>query len=132
MKHWKSRWVLINGRFLYFFKQRQNMEAQFVIFLEGCFIECLEDDEFGNEGYYGFEIITKTHKHTMYARSVEDRRTWIRMLRRAAKTQAVEEFYELKKSIGKGKFAVVYEAVNKNNGKKYAVKVVSKSLIEGN
>ena len=132
VKQWKSRWVLVHGSFLYFFKQRQHIEAQFIIFLEGCFIEIPEEDEHADENYYGFEIITKTHKHTVYARSVEERRNWVRTLRRAAKTQAVEEFYDLKRSIGKGKFAVVYEAVSRLNGKSYAVKVVSKSVMENN
>lgn len=130
VKTWKSRWVVARDGFLYFFKQRQSIETNFVIFLEGCFIEIPEDDEFAEERHYGFEIITKTHKHMVYAKSVEDRRNWVRVLRRMAKTQAVEEFYDLKRSIGKGKFAIVYEAINRFNGKSYAIKVVSKSLME--
>lgn len=132
VKHWKSRWVLARDGFLYFFKEREHIEANFIIFLEGCFIEIPEEDEFANERFYGFEIITKTHKHMVYTKSVEERRNWVRILRRAAKTQAVEEFYDLKKAIGKGKFAVVYEAVNRHSGRPYAIKVVSKSLMENN
>lgn len=132
MKSWKSRYAVIRQGFMYFFKSKENIDVNFIIFLEGCFIEVPEEDEFAGEKYYGFEIITKTHKHMLYARSVEERRTWVRNLRMAAKTQAVEEFYDLKRDIGKGKFAVVYEAVHRQTGKHFAVKVVSKALMENN
>ena len=132
VKHWKQRWVLVRDSFIYFFKEREAIDAKFIIFLDGCFIELPEEDEYASERYYGFEIITRTHKHTVYTRTVEERRAWVRALRLAAKTQAVEEFYDLGRAIGKGKFAVVYEARQRASGKLFAIKVVSKSMIESN
>jgi len=43
---------------------------------------------------------------------------------------SIEDKYELKKVIGKGAFSVVKEGIRKVSGKKYAVKCISKKLID--
>eukprot|EP01118_Nematostelium_gracile_P002192 TRINITY_DN1241_c0_g1_i1.p1 TRINITY_DN1241_c0_g1~~TRINITY_DN1241_c0_g1_i1.p1 ORF type:complete len:497 (+),score=186.11 TRINITY_DN1241_c0_g1_i1:111-1493(+) len=45
-------------------------------------------------------------------------------------TGSIEEKYELKKIIGRGAFSVVKEGIRKASGKKYAVKCISKKLID--
>jgi len=46
------------------------------------------------------------------------------------KPVAVEDKYELKKVIGRGAFSVVKEGIRKASGKRYAVKCISKKLID--
>jgi len=132
VRQWRARYVVLRDGFMYIFKEREDKTPRSVTFLEECFIEIPEEVEHESDKYFGFEVITKTHKYTFYARSFHERKAWVSHLRCAAKTQHVEDFYELKRQIGKGKFATVYEAVRRATGRLYAVKVVSKSLIEGN
>jgi len=47
-----------------------------------------------------------------------------------SKPVAVEDKYELKKVIGRGAFSVVKEGIRKASGKRYAVKCISKKLID--
>jgi len=48
----------------------------------------------------------------------------------ADKPASIEDKYELKKIIGRGAFSVVKEGIRKASGKKYAVKCISKKLID--
>jgi len=47
-----------------------------------------------------------------------------------SKPVSIEERYELKKVIGRGAFSVVKEGIRKASGKKYAIKCISKKLID--
>ena len=46
------------------------------------------------------------------------------------KPVTIEEKYDMKKVLGRGAFSVVKEAVRKSNGKRYAVKCITKKLID--
>jgi len=61
----------------------------------------------------------------------DQRQSWVKILRQASKTQQIDHFYTFKRQVGKGKFATVYEATSRlNPDRKYAVKVISKLLME--
>eukprot|EP01097_Dermamoeba_algensis_P006627 TRINITY_DN412_c0_g1_i8.p1 TRINITY_DN412_c0_g1~~TRINITY_DN412_c0_g1_i8.p1 ORF type:complete len:376 (-),score=98.78 TRINITY_DN412_c0_g1_i8:277-1404(-) len=45
--------------------------------------------------------------------------------------EGIHEVYDLGKEIGRGGFSVVVEATRKDSGKKYAVRCIKKSMVEG-
>lgn len=45
--------------------------------------------------------------------------------------QPIEELYDLGKEIGRGGFSIVVEGVAKKDGKKFAIKCIKKSMVEG-
>jgi len=101
-----------------------------VIFLEGCFIESIE--EVGASLGFGLEV---THQFggfkevTMWCSSEEERNDWLQKLVQAAKTRKVEEYYEFKEKIGTGKFSDVYTAVEMSTNLQWAIKVVEKKRL---
>jgi serine/threonine protein kinase len=64
-----------------------------------------------------------------YARSADDRMEWVKTLRKGAHSFPIQEFYNVGKQIGKGRFSVVHSATHIRTGKLYAIKVIDKSKI---
>lgn len=101
-----------------------------VIFLEGCFIETIE--EVGGSLGFGLEI---THQFggfkevSMWYASEEERNDWLQKLVQGAKTRKVEEYYEFKEKIGTGKFSDVYSALEMSTNLEWAIKVVEKKRL---
>jgi len=47
------------------------------------------------------------------------------------RNEPIEDFYDLGREIGRGGFSVVVEAVERASGKKYAIKCIKKTMVEG-
>ena len=112
----KQLWAVLTQNYLYVFKDENDDHPLEIVFIEGCFIEPLDEDD----DLFGFEVIKdveRSRKEVFYAPSAALRVEWIKELRMAAHTFPVTEKYRFGKKIGVGKFAVVYEAWSLENGK---------------
>jgi serine/threonine protein kinase len=76
---------------------------------------------------YPFSLIFPGNKpKTYYLLNKEDKEKWMDQIKKVIGYSNLFDFYEVKETLGKGKFGLVKAAVHKKTGKKVAVKVMSK------
>ena len=56
----------------------------------------------------------------------EDKKRWMDVIKKVIGYTNLFDYYEFKKTIGKGKFGLVKSAIHKKTGKQVAVKIMSK------
>ena len=107
--------------------------------LLGSIVESLKDESSALKGYFGFELLHQDlctgehHRHekrVLYCRSEQLRDKWVTALQHAAHVVPIEDDYVIGKELGRGRFSVVCECVNKATGEHAAVKIIDKSTIE--
>ena len=105
----------------------------------GSIVESLKDESSALKGYFGFELLHQDlctgehHRHdkrVLYCRSEQLRDKWVTALQHAAHVVPIEDDYIIGKELGRGRFSVVCECVNKVTGEHAAVKIIDKSTIE--
>lgn len=62
----------------------------------------------------------------MYCTTKEDHEKWTSAIKEIIGQSNINDFYEIKESLGKGKFGLVRAAIHKKTGKRVAVKTMSK------
>lgn len=74
-----------------------------------------------------FKLIFPPNKvRTYYLLSKDDKEKWINAIKKVTGYSNLFDFYEIKETLGKGKFGLVKSAIHKKTGKKVAIKVMSK------
>ena len=136
---WSRRYYLISGNCMYYYANKDDVRPKGVIFLTGSIIESVKDDASALKGYYGFELLHQDlctgehHRHekrVLYCRSEQQRDKWVSALQHAAHVVPIEDDYVIGKELGRGRFSVVCECVNKVSGQHAAVKIIDKATIE--
>ncbi|CAD8138347.1 unnamed protein product [Paramecium octaurelia] len=89
-----------------------------------------QEKESFNKKKYGFRVIRNNQYRELYSRSKELNQLLWEHLRKCAILTQFKEDYSLEKMVGKGNFAKVYQTINKETKKLYAVKVFEKSKIK--
>ena len=138
---WNKRWCLLSGNSIYYYNHETDVRPKGVIFLAGTIIEKVVEEASEIKGYYGFEILhqdfasggSEHHRHeqrVLYARSSDERESWIHMLQVCAQVVPIEEDYVIGKELGRGRFSIVCECVRKETGERMAVKIIEKASLE--
>lgn len=84
------------------------------------------EESFSNCTLYGFRL----GKHDFYAETSDSLEKWLKVLMTMTILNSFEEDYVIIKTIGKGSTATVYLAEHAESRKSYAVKAISKEIIE--
>eukprot|EP00475_Leptophrys_vorax_P033277 TRINITY_DN5207_c0_g1_i1.p1 TRINITY_DN5207_c0_g1~~TRINITY_DN5207_c0_g1_i1.p1 ORF type:complete len:470 (+),score=133.24 TRINITY_DN5207_c0_g1_i1:1404-2813(+) len=127
----KKRWVVLRDNFLYAFKSPKDRKPNAVIFLEGCFVESV-DDEKHSKHPFGVEIVFNEEKNkskSFFAETAAERDVWLAKLKHSAQVYEFLDYYEMGPEVGTGKFSSVHECTHRATQKKYAVKVIDKSQL---
>lgn len=138
---WSKRWYILSGNCMYYYDDhnKEDMSLKGVVFLTGCLVELVEDNENEAKGYWGFEVTHQDiaggehHKHekrTFFCKSPQEREKWLTALQHAAEMVPIEDDWVIGKELGKGRFSIVYECVHMRNDKHCAVKVIDKRTID--
>lgn len=140
-----KRYYLLSGNCVYYYTKKDDVRPRGVVFLTGCIIERIADNDMALKGYYGFEILhndlcagheSARHEHhrhdhrVMYCRSEAERDRWVVALQHAAHVVPIEDDYVIGKELGRGRFSVVCECVHKVTNQHCAVKIIDKNTIE--
>ena len=67
----------------------------------------------------------------LYTEDGAEASRWLEALELSAQTVSIRKFYSLGEVLGKGSFAEVQEATEKATGRKVAVKIIEKKVIDG-
>jgi len=128
-----KRYGVVSGHFFYTFpKEDMSMQSrESVSYILGYFVEPLKRSE---KGKLGIKLVPpaggRMKPITIYIDGAAERQEWITALRKAARTENIFDVYEMKESIGKGQFSVVFRAENKRSGEVVAVKQIDKSHLD--
>lgn len=135
-----KRYYLLSGNCMYYYLTPDDVRPKGVIFLTGCIIERMREEDMEIKGYYGFEIVHQDlcggaghhahEKRILYCRSSTEREKWVTALQHAAHVVPIEDDYVIGKELGRGRFSVVCECVHKETKKHCAVKIIDKATIE--
>ena len=76
---------------------------------------------------YPFKLIFPPNKaRSYYLTDREEKERWVKAIKQVINYSNVFDFYEIKHSLGKGKFGLVKSAIHKKTRKTVAIKVMSK------
>uniref|UniRef100_A0A3B0MXH5 non-specific serine/threonine protein kinase n=1 Tax=Theileria annulata TaxID=5874 RepID=A0A3B0MXH5_THEAN len=130
LHQWKSRYYVLIGNILYYYKDKSSTRPRGCIFLEGCYLYSIRKKRLGNK--YGFSIChkgTKISKRDFYVDTMKEFLDWVEVLTHAMNQQTLTNKYEIFEALGQGKFSVVYRGVSRKTGVEYAVKIIDKNKI---
>eukprot|EP01039_Chlorochromonas_danica_P007127 gene7127-7880_t len=134
-----KRFCLLSGNCMYYYGRQADLRPKGVVFLTGSIIDRLREPEMEMKGFFGLEITHQDlctgdhHRHdkrVLYTKSEEEREHWVVALQHAAHVVPIEDDYVIGKELGRGRFSVVCECVNKLTGVHCAVKIIDKATIE--
>jgi len=129
----KRRYIVLHGKFLYVYKNKQKPFPETVVFIQGYFAEISKSQKFSNFQYIMLNPPNGSSGRAvhLYTVSLEDANKWLEALEVAAQTVSIRKYYELGETLGTGSFASVRIAKEKATGRRVAVKIIEKKVIDG-
>lgn len=123
----KKYWFVLLGKELYSYKQKGDLKHKEMKSLAGVYIK-YEIDEVIENGVklFPFMLIFPNKRRIYYFDSQEEKEKWVSSIKKAIGYSNLYDFYELKESLGKGKYGLVKQAVHKRTGRECAVKIIKK------
>lgn len=124
----KKYWYCLLGNELYVYKHKNEEKHKGMHNLCGVFIKDDPEEYLDSTTVlYPFTLIFPGNKpRTYYLLKKEDKDKWMNAIKQAIGYSNLFDYYEIKESLGKGKFGLVKSAIHKKTGKRVAVKVMSK------
>jgi hypothetical protein len=124
----KKYWYCLLGKELYVYKNKSDEKHKGMHNLVGVFIkDDLEEYLDSTTVLYPFTLVFPGNKpRAYYLLNKEDKQKWMDAIKKVIGYSNLFDFYEIKETLGKGKFGLVKNAIHKKTGQKVAVKVMSK------
>ena len=124
----KRYWYTLLGKELYVYKSKKEEKHKSMHSLVGVFIKDEAEEQLDSTTVlHPFKLIFPPNKvRTYYLLTKEDKTKWLDAIRKVVGYSNLFDFYEIKATLGKGKFGLVKAAIHKKSGKSVAVKVMSK------
>lgn len=96
--------------------------------LIGVFIKDEPEESLDNNNVlYPFKLVFPQNKaRTYYLQNKSDKEKWMKAIKKVIGYSNLFDFYEVKETLGKGKFGLVKAAYHRKTGKKVAVKIMAK------
>jgi len=122
-----SRYYLLYGNCLYYYKSKSDLRPKGVIFLSGSIVSSIGKNQISISE---LNVCTGEHhphqKRILICKSEELRNKWVDKLQKASHIIPFETVYKLGDEIGSGAFSSVFKCTRKQDGKEFAVKIISK------
>lgn len=127
----KRYWYHLIGKELYVYKRKTDEKQKSMHSLVGVFIQDEPEETYNDTiTLFHFKLIFAQNKErSFYLLSKEEKERWIEALKKVIGYSSLFEFYEVKETLGKGKFGLVKSAVHKKTGKDVAIKIMSKQAM---
>jgi len=116
------------GKELYVYKNKQEEKHKGMHNLVGVFIKDDGEEKLDSTTVlYPFSLIFPGNKpRTYYLLNKEDKKKWMDAIKKVIGYTNLYDYYDIKETLGKGKFGLVKSAIHKKTGRSVAVKVMSK------
>ena len=114
---------------LYYYKSKNNKRHKGIHNLSGVFIQDNGLVKLGDKKFFCFTIIFPTKPRKYYLSNEMEYHLWVNTIRRIVGYSNLNEIYEIKQALGKGKFGLVKLGVHRGSGRKVAIKIINKKLV---
>ncbi len=94
--------------------------------LTGVYISNMEESVEQGQTMHSFMLIFPDKRRIYYLKTLQEKNMWVSAIKQSIGYASLLDFYDLKETLGKGKYGVVKKAIHKNTGKECAVKLVKK------
>ncbi len=98
--------------------------------ITGVFIKEEPKIKFEEIDLYCFSLVYPYRVRKYYTDNLDDYKKWVTDIKKVIGYENLEDQYELKDVLGKGKFGLVKLAIHKASGRKVAVKIIGKKNID--
>jgi len=124
----KRYWYCLLGKELYVYKSKKEDKHKSMHSLVGVFIKDEPEEMLDSTTIlHPFQLVFPPNKgRTYYLLTKEEKEKWTDAIKKVVGYSNLFDFYEIKETLGKGKFGLVKAAIHKKTGKKVAVKVMTK------
>ncbi len=114
---------------LYYYKSKDDTKHKGMHNLSGVYLK--EDDKVTIEGkqFYAFTIVFPSKDRKYYILDEGEYKKWLLAIRKAVGYSNLNEIYEVRDVLGKGKFGLVRLGIHKESGRKVAIKIINKKLV---
>ena len=114
---------------LYYYKSKEDTKHKGMHNLSGVYLK--EDDKVTIEGkqFYSFTIVFPSKDRKYYILDETEYKNWLKAIRKAVGYSNLNEIYEVRDVLGKGKFGLVRLGIHKESGRKVAIKIINKKLV---
>lgn len=112
---------------LYVYKNKGDEKHKTMINLVGVFLRIDAEEPLDKKNIlYPFTLMFPNKERTFYLLKEKDREEWVKHIKKAIGYAHLFDFYDIKESVGKGKFGTIKVGIHKKTGKKVAVKIMKK------
>ena len=124
----KRYWYCLLGKELYVYKNRREEKHKSMHCLVGVFIKDEAEEQLDSTTVlHPFKLIFPPNKARLYYLSDrEEKERWVTAIKKVIGYSNVFDYYDIKHTLGKGKFGLVKSAIHKKSLKSVAIKVMSK------
>ena len=114
---------------LYYYKSKTNKKHKGIHNLSGVFIQGNGLVKLGDKQFYCFTIIFPTKPRKYYLTNESEYHHWVKTIRKIVGYSNLNEIYEIRQVLGKGKFGLVKLGIHRGSGRKVAIKIINKKLV---
>lgn len=124
----KKYWYCLLGKELYVYRNKKEDKHKSMHSLIGVFIKDEKEEQLDdNTTLHPIKLVFPPNKaRVYYLLNKEEKDKWVEAIKKVVGYSNLFDFYEVKDTLGKGKFGLVKAAIHKKTGKRVAVKVMSK------
>ena len=124
----KRYWYCLLGKELYVYKNKREEKHKSMHCLVGVFIKDEAEEQLDSTTVlHPFKLIFPPNKARLYyLTSREEKERWVTAIKKVIGYSNVFDYYDIKHTLGKGKFGLVKSAIHKKSLKSVAIKVMSK------
>ena len=129
-KKLRKLWFKLLHKDLYFFKNDKETQHKGMHNLSGVFLREEKPQIFNNQKFFVFSIIYPKKERVYFVDNESQYKIWIAKLKTATEYTNLTDIYEVSMKLGNGKFGLVKLGINKQTGKKVAIKILTKKDME--
>ena len=116
---------------LYYYKSKEVKKHKGMHNLSGVYIKDEGAVTINNRKLYCFNILFPTKERKYYLQDESEYIKWVESIRKVVHYSNISDLYEIKGTLGKGKFGQVKLGIHKESGKQVAIKIINKNYLEG-
>ena len=125
-KQLKKIWFCLIYKDFYFYRTKEDTLHKGMHNLSGAFIKEEKETTINNKHFYCFSLIVYGKAKKYYIDNKTEYDNWITNIKKAVGYSNLNDIYDIKDTLGCGKFATVKLGINKQTEEKVAIKTMSK------
>jgi hypothetical protein len=123
----KKYWYVLKDKELYMYKSKTEETHKTMITLVSAFLTKDNEEKLDKKNtLYPFSLKFPNKTRTFYLVTSKEREQWMAQIKQAIGYADLKDYYEVKETLGRGKFGTVKLGIHKKSGQKVAIKVLNK------